>query len=358
MPTLHFTDLGIQKLVPGLYFDDKTPGFGLRVQKNRKTWLVVKGKNRTKVKVGHYPMLSLGEARRKAQLELASPSNPRPSLTFPEAKEAYLAQNKWRPRSKKVLESSLRHFDWRRPLDKITHEDVAKALDAIDSPSARAHALKDIRSLFNWAVPRYLSASPAAGLKMAPQKARSRVLTDEELRRVWITAGDMGTFGVIVKLLLLTGQRKSEIGGLKKEWINQGGITLPAEVTKNGREHSFPLGSSASGILSSITVPPTGCLFRSAASTTTPYNGFAFHLKQLQKASETSDWTLHDLRRTFATGLASLGVPIHVTEKLLNHVSGSHGGIVGVYQRFAYWEEQKDALAKWEEKIQSLVRPV
>lgn len=367
---LNFTDLSIQKLTPGYHWDLKVTGFGIRVGKNRKTWLIVKGKNRTKVTIGHYPDLSLADARKKALVALGTPLALKADISFTEAKEAYLGQNKWRPRSKKVLESSLRHFTWNRPLDRITHEDVAAALDAIKSPSARAHALKDIRSLFNWCVPRYLASSPAAGLKMAPQPKRARVLTDDEIRRVWIAAEDAGTFGTIVRLLLLTGQRKSEIGGLQWEWINQGGITLPSEVTKNGREHSFPMGRMAATCISTLTASPilpttpsslqsTGILFRSSgkkSSKLLPYNGYAFHLKQLQKASETSDWVLHDIRRSYATNMARLGVPIHVVEKLLNHISGSISGVAAVYNRYSYWEEQVEAVHKYENWLMSVVK--
>jgi integrase len=239
-------------------------------------------------------------------------------------------------------------------VDKITHEDVASTLDGIKSVSARNHALKDIRAFFNWCVPRYLASSPAAGLKMLASASRSRVLSDDELKRVWIAAELMGyPFGTIVMLLILTGQRKSEIGSLQWDYLKSDRVTLPPAITKNGREHTFPLPATASSLLPAKR--PTAFLF-SSSTNDGPYNGYAFHLKQLQKASGTSDWTLHDLRRTFATGLASLSVPIHVTEKLLNHVSGSLSGVAAVYNRFDYWDEQVAALKRWEERVLSFAR--
>lgn len=356
------TDLTVQKLKAGVYFDTKTPAFGIRVGKRRKTWIITKGRERSVLTIGHYPALSLGDARRKALIALGSPLVSQTHLTFPEALTLFLGQSKWRPRSKKVLESSLRHFTWTRPLAKITHEDVAQAIEAVKSPSARAHALKDIRSFFNWCVPRYLLSSPAQGLKMAPQKARSRVLTDDELKRVWIAAETMGyPFGTIVMLLILTGQRKSEIGSLQWSWIQKDRIVLSRLFTKNGREHTFPLGQLSASLLSAIS-PKTNsstssnAIFLATTSTSKSYNGWAFHLKQLQKQSGTSGWTLHDLRRSFATGLASLNVPIHVTEKILNHVSGTTGGLVSVYQVHSYWPEQVAALKAWEERVISIVR--
>ncbi|HEY5081999.1 MAG TPA: site-specific integrase [Bauldia sp.] len=360
---LNFTDLAIRHLPPGYHFDKKMPSFGIRIGTHRNSWVVIKGPNRTKVTIGHYPQLSLSDARNKARIALGSPLDRRSAPTFPEALETFLAQPRWRPRSRKVLESSLRHFGWKRPIDKITHEDVAQALDAVGTVSARNHALKDIRTFFNWCVPRYLPSSPCQGLKLQPTASRARVLTDEELKRVWIASEEMGyPFGTIAQLLILTGQRKSEIGGLEWKYLGEDRITLPPTVTKNGREHTFPVAPLAAARLEALSrttnhshlfLTHRGASLRGAEGI---YNGYAFHLKQLHKASATSDWTLHDLRRTFATGLASLGVPIHVTEKLLNHVSGTTGGIVAVYQRHSYWTEQVAALKAWEDKVLSLAR--
>ena len=237
---LRFTDLAVRSLKSGVYFDDRTPSFGIRVGKNRKTWLVLKGANRTKVRIGHYPQMSLQDARRKALVVLGSPFQPMATLTFPEALDLFLAQDRWKPRSKYVLEHSLRwHFDWTRPLDKITHEDVARVIEAIKGKSAAAHALKDIRTFFNWCVPRYLPHSPCVGLRMPSYVPRQRVLSDDEVKRVWLAAEQADPpFGTIIKVLILTGQRKMEIGTLKWEFIGKDSITLPE--TKNGRTAHLP----------------------------------------------------------------------------------------------------------------------
>ena len=282
------------------------------------------------------------------------------STTFPEALEAFLRQSRWRPSSKRVIESSLRHFKWKGQLARITHEQVIEALDAIEASSARAHALKDIRTLFNWCVPRYLPNSPAAGIRMESQPTRDRILTDDELKRVWIVARQCGQFGVIVRLLLLTGQRRSEIGGIKHEWIRANSITIPAPATKNGREHNFPLGVSSAILLSEMTKkqpPVSGYIF--SVKTTTGEGSFSAWSKShaaLLKLSSTSGWTLHDLRRTFASNQARLGTPIHVIEKLLNHVSGSLSGVAGIYNRYSYFDEMRDAMQKYEDWLLSVVR--
>ena len=344
------TDLTVQKLPPGTYHDTKTPAFGIRVGKNRRTWFCTHAVTRKRQPLGHYPAMSLAEARKRALVTLGSPMQEKPQLSFPDAVEAFLALPRWRPASKRVLTSSLKHFTWKRNLDKITHEDVAQALDAIKGHSARAHALKDIRTFFNWCVPRYLSQSPCTGLKMDAQPSRERVLTDDEVKAIW--KASEGTFGTIVKLLLLTGQRKMEIGTLRWSDLTDSTITIRAEVAKNGKDSVIPLGEFAKSLL-----PPktNGYLFRSAKDNDELYNGYTFHVKQLQKASGTSGWTIHDLRRTFATKHAELGTPIHVVEKLLNHVSGSLAGVAGVYNRYSYFSEMQTAVDNYEQFIKKLV---
>lgn len=173
MPTIRLTDIGLRSLSEGIYFDEKTPAFGLRVGKNRKTWIVLKEPNRTKVRLGHYPDLSLAEARKKALVAIGTPLGVRMKVpSFPEARQQYLDQGNWRPRSRyQVTRNLMRHFSWQAPIDKILHQDVASVIEAIAGKSQAAHAFKDIRSFFNWCVPRYLKSSPCLGLKSPAQNA-------------------------------------------------------------------------------------------------------------------------------------------------------------------------------------------
>src|SRR5580704_14563412 len=139
----------VRNLPEGVHFDTRLSSFGMRVGKNRRTWLVVKGDNRTKVSLGHYPSISLQDARKKAHAALVALPDEKPALAFPEALDAFLERHgaTLRPKSLYQLTRNLkRHFPWKMPLDKITHHDVATALDAIPKPSQRAHALKDIRT--------------------------------------------------------------------------------------------------------------------------------------------------------------------------------------------------------------------
>ena len=206
----------------------------------------------------------------------------------------FLVQPRWKPYSKYIIENSIRndHFRFTKAVDKITHEDVAQALDLIKAPSTRSHALKDIKAFFNWCVPRYIPYSPCVGFKMPPHKKRKRVLTDDELIRVWFATGQQSPhpFGTIVRLLILTGQRKSEIGTLQWQFLKDNYITLPE--TKNGREHTFPTGKLAQSLIRSIPSAKGATYLFPGKKEGRPYNGWGKHVKELRKNSETSGWTL------------------------------------------------------------------
>jgi len=357
VPKILFTDITIRNLSEGMHFDTRLTSFGLRVGKNRRTWLVVNGDNRTKVALGHYPSISLQDARKKALAALAAPAEQNASLTFPEASKAFLDKHgaSLRPLSLYQLRRNLtRHFPWSTTLDKISHHDVAAALDAISAPSQRAHALKDIRTFFNWCVPRYLDASPCAGLKKPSLKPRDRTLTDEELKRVWREAEEIGyPYGNIVQLLILTGQRSGETAALQWDWIQSDMLTIPAAITKNNRATTIPIAPMAKAIIDGgAHLGPL--LFAARGCNDKPFRGFGTRKLVLDKCG-VQEFTHHDLRRTFATNLAALGVRLEVTGKLLNHVSGSLGGIVGIYQRHDFKDEMPEAVEKWEARLAVLL---
>jgi integrase len=354
MAVLKLTDLAIKTLPEGVYFDEKTPGFGLLVGKRRKTWLVVKGTGRVRVRIGHYPTLSLADARRKAMVALGSTDELRTSTPFLEVRDAFLETHgaKLRPLSRYQLNRTVKgYFTWTKALQKITHEDVALVIDGIKAESEAAHALKDIKTFFNWCIPRYIDKNPALGIKASPYKPRERVLADAELRRVWERAIEIGfPYGNIVQLCIITGQRIGEICALRRSWISDE-LTIPAEVAKNGREHVIPIGTLTAELLKSL--PNKGDLLFAARGVDKPFTGTGSNKKMLDKCG-VANFTHHDLRRTFATNLARLGTRLEVTERLLNHVSGSQSGIVGVYQRYDFKPEMKEAVLKHEQFLLSL----
>jgi integrase len=358
VPILVLTDLAVKALRPGVYFDTKTPSFGIRVGKNRRTWIVLKGENRTKVRLGHYPAMSLQDARKKAFTTLGSPLEPPPAPPFVEARDQFLETHgaTLRLKSRYQLTRTLRrHFHWKKAVDKITHADVADVIDRIKAKSEAAHALKDIRTFFNWCVPRFIPHSPCEGIRMPPQKSRDRVLADEEIMSVWHRADELGyPYGTIVKLLILTGLRTGEVAALGWNWIDGATLTIPATIAKNGRSSTVPIGPMTKSVVESVH-KRGALLFPARGYDDKPFQGFGVSKIELDTCG-VRNFTHHDLRRTFATNLAALGTPIHVTEKLLNHVSGTTGGIVAIYQRHSYMDEMRVAILAWENKLASLTK--
>jgi integrase len=187
--------------------------------------------------------------------------------------------------------------------------------------------------------------------------ARERVLTDHELVKVWNAAAEIGyPFGTIVQLLILTGQRRGEIANLRWDWINGDLITLPKEIVKNNRTHTFPVGRLALRLIEN-TPRFTDLLFPARGNDTAPFSGWSKSKPRLDKLSDVAAYTLHDCRRTFAVGLQRCGVNVEVIETLLNHKSGVFRGIVGVYQRHDFIDEMRAGVSAWEARLASLLKP-
>jgi integrase len=189
---------------------------------------------------------------------------------------------------------------------------------------------------------------------------RDRVLSDEEAAAIWRAAGAAAQpFGAIVRLLMLTGQRREEVAGMTWAEVSEDFATwtIPATRTKNGIPHLVPLSQPARELLHALA--SDGPADVQAASRRanrslvfpgergTPFGGWSKAKSALDRASGVSGWWLHDLRRTLATGLQRLGVRLEVTEAVLNHLSGSRAGIVGIYQRHDWAAEKRSALDRW-----------
>jgi integrase len=191
-------------------------------------------------------------------------------------------------------------------------------------------------------------------------QARDRVLTNEELRKVW-NALEANTFGRIVKLLILTGQRETEVAHLTPNMLEGDTITLPSWLTKNNREHRFPIGKTAQSILASgaasICQPTSSLLFPARGTTEKLFNGWSKCKIALDKRSGVSAWRLHDLRRTFRTKWEELGIQPTVAERYINHISGEHAGIRRTYNRYDYMREMQEAVARWEDHLLTLTSP-
>jgi integrase len=259
-----------------------------------------------------------------------------------------------------------------RMADAVTRADVSAMIDDIAATApvmARAvHA--QLSAFYSWAMPRLdrLPSNPCrdAGRPAKP-KARDRVLSDAELRAMWQEAELQPLpWGPAVKLLILTGQRRSEV--FEAEWpeIDLDGAlwTIPADRAKNGVAHLVPLSGEALAILRAIPAtegstrvfPAAGNGENSASGISKVVDRYRRAIDKALERSQSDRWTLHDIRRTVATGLQRLGVRIEVTEAILNHVSGSKGGIAGVYQRHDWQEEKRTALDAWAREVDRIVK--
>lgn len=273
-----------------------------------------------------------------------------------------------RPRTAQEYERLLRQHvlpHWRcRMVHEITRRDVLNALDRVvdgGAPIVANRVLAVVRKFFNWCVARdIIVTSPCVGVK-APtvERSRDRVLSDEELRLVWKAADKVGyPFGPLVQMLALTGQRRDEVAKIKWEELDfeQRLWTLPRERVKADRSHEVPLSDAALGVLNAVPRRTGSPLVFTVngASAVSGYSKAKYRLDALLPADMPS-WRLHDLRRTCATGLAKLGVPVHVTEAVLNHRSGKISGIAAVYNRHDYKDEKIQALEAWGRHLDMLV---
>jgi integrase len=373
---MRLTDIAIRALPAPekgarIYFDDTLSGFGVRVsQGGAKAFTLTFGSGRERVTIGRYPIISLADARVEAKRMLAEQTlgkNRLRRLSYEEALDLFVSTHcakKNRPSTAKETERVLRGYFpalAKKALEDITTHHITDVTDKLienGRESMAAHAYTAIRSFLRWCVRRrYLSRNPIEGLE-APVKpvSRERVLSGGELGEVVAAAQQLGVFGKFTLMLIYTGQRRGEIAALDASWIDreQQLIALPRQITKNNRNHCLPYGDAVADILE--TLPREGLLF-GARGSALPISGFSKGKKALDnKCRITEPWTLHDLRRTFATGLQRLGVRLEVTEALLNHVSGTRSGIVGVYQRHNYLEEMRTAIVLWESHIDSLLK--
>jgi integrase len=362
-------------------WDGALKHFGVRIsQGGAKSFIVLVGSGRRQA-IGRYPTISLADARVEAKRILAEHTlgKRRPkNVPFDDALAEFFAEceQKNRPRTVRDYRRLIgRYFKFgSKPLSEITYEDVTSRLPK--APAERNHAIVIIKIFLSWSQKpprRYIPHNPCEGMTTTKRPRRKRVLSDLELSKVLCTALE-GTdnFSRIVGLLVCTGQRRGEITGLQRPWISETErtITLPDGITKNKLEHTLPYGEIAAGIIESAPrwndtdyLFPARCEHVRGKPTTT-FNGFQKAKAEFDERCGVTGWTLHDLRRTFGTGLAKLGVLPHVIERMLNHKMGSISnktdGIVSavaeIYNLAAYMPEMREAMTKWDAHLAVLLK--
>jgi integrase len=402
------TDLKIKNLpIPGKRHeepDGKIGGLYLIVQPTgAKSWAVryrADGKPR-KLTIGAYPNIDLATARRRAQEALGDVAGGKdPAGAKKAAREARKTDREveanrldkvaatyvdryvkrevgaaWGAEIERQIRVEILPKLGKKHIGAVTKSDVLNLLDEIvdrGSPITANRVHATLRQLCNWALDRdMIKASPMPKSAPAPEQARDRILGDDEIRLVWRALESVAwPFGDIGKLLLLTGARREEIaaGTWAEIDFDARTWTIPGPRSKNGEPHEIPLGDMTVEILKDLPriAGKPGFVFTTTGQS--PVSGFskaklaidAAVIEILKEdggedATALPHWTLHDLRRTVATNLQRLGVRLEVTEAVLNHTSGSRAGIVGVYQRYKYTAEKRQALDAWARQLEAIV---
>jgi integrase len=374
-------DLTKLSLPPGkidhIIWDAKLPNFGVRVRPSKNTYVVQFriGQQQRRESLGDVRKITLHEARKIARQRFAlvelgiDPSAERAraraeaaaaKLTLATVTTRYLdaKRDMLRPNTFKAAERYLTQY-WKplrdRPIDAIKRADVAARLQELTKAHGRtsaARARDTLSALYGWTMREGLcEANPVIATNNPTEgmQPRDRVLTDDEIRTIWNACQD-DDFGRIVRLLLLSGGRREEIGGLKWDEINleTGLLTIPGTRTKNGRTLELTLPAIAIAILQSA---PRRLgrehVFGSRGGAYSAWSASKLRLDAkiaIATGKSLAPWRLHDLRRTMRTGLGKLGVAPHVAELAINHVKG---GVEAIYDRHRYRNEVKAALAMW-----------
>ena len=356
----------------GWLWCEKLIGFGARRQR-RGIFFYVRARHR-----GRQVMHSIGrfgspwtvDTARAEALRLlgilASGSDPfsvsLSSETFGAEIERYLVRKKGslKPRSFIEVERNLRKHS--APLHKLRLEEIDRRTIAVllgqvetnSGPIARNRLRSSLSAFFAWAIQEGLGeVNPVAGTGVADEgNGRDRVLTQDELRKLWRNLGE-DKFSDIVRLLLLTGQRRGEISALSWSEVDlaKGMIILPPARTKNKRLHELPLSRQALAIIERT---PRRNSSEFLFSDKQGYKDWDTAKTKLDERIRIAPYRLHDLRRTCATMLGELGVQPHYIEAILNHYSGHRSGVAGVYQRAKYEPEMRSALQRWADHLDKI----
>lgn len=249
-----------------------------------------------------------------------------------------------------------------RPVVKINPEDIARRIDAVSQQRgkfAARHSLSAIRACLNWAAkPRQgygMKYSPAVGMDAdidGKSLRRDRVLTNDELKAIWTATGEMGVYGVLVRVLMLSGQRLNDWAEAEHCEIADGVLTIPARRFKTNTAHAVPLTPRVVELLGTL---PTfaNCAYVFSLDGRSPFSNFTKEKRRLDKSSGVNNWKHHDLRRTVRTNLPRLGIVRHVAKAAIGHTVSS--GVDAHYDLYEYLDEKRDALAKWEAELLRVV---
>lgn len=368
-----------------IHFDDELAGFGYRLRRSpagkvNTTWVVQyrRGGASRRVLLGAGNVLSADQARGEARKVLAMVAlgadpqgdkavrRDRDRLSLRSVVDEFLVAKAETVRPGSLREIT-RHLTgpYFKPLhgmavDSVTRRDVAAAIVAAQrrhGPNVAGVVRATLSSFFSWTLSMGLTeGNPVIGSAQPKgAEARSRVLSDQELVRIWVACGG-DDYGKIIRLLWLTGCRRQEIGGMVWDELDthRGTWTIPAARSKNAKPHTLPLMPMMREIIESVPrMAERDHLF--GLHSPLGFTAWAQGKAALDAYSGVTDWRVHDVRRTFVTRLGDLGVAPHIIEQMVNHVSGHRSGVAGVYNRSSYEREVRNALALWADHIRVLV---
>jgi integrase len=365
-----------------IFFDEEMRGFGIRVRAGgKRTWVVqyqLDGHQQRRLTIGRVDLFTPDEARKIAREHLAKArlgqdpqrekeiarSEARITLGAVAARYLKAKQEELRPNTYREVARYLHSHWWSlhgMPLHRITRRDVAVQLSVLvqdSGPAAAMRARVALSSLFAWAIGEGLvDDNPVSGTNRPTLRSRERVLSDAELIEVWKACPD-DDYGRIIRLLILTGARRQEVSGMRWSELDpeRGTWTIPAERTKNGRVHVLPLPPMAWEMIGAVPHRAgIDHLFGRSRGGERGYVTFHRGKATLDGLLTLPHWTVHDLRRSAATGMAEIGIQPHIVEAVLNHASGHKSGIAGIYNKATYENEMRAALAMWADHVRSIV---
>ena len=368
-----------------IHFDDEVRGFGYRLQlgsdgKVRRTWICQyrRAGGTRRMLLGSAGVLSAEAARLAAKKVLAAVAlgqdpqsdkadrRDRDQVSMRSMVDEYLAakQTQLRPRTfieaKRYLTAAYFKPLHGMPLDTITRRDIASRLVIIarergNPPAARARAA--LSSFFVWAMRMgVVESNPTIGTIKPPEgKPRERVLSDSELAAVWRACRD-DDYGRIIKLLMLTGCRRAEIGNMAWSELDDSErpttFTIVGARSKNGKPHTLPVMPMMREVICGV--PRMANRDQLFGLRTYGFTGWADGKVALDQRSGVTGWTVHDIRRSTATRMADIGIQPWIVEQILNHQSGHRAGPAGIYNRSRYDREVRAALALWEDHVRSI----
>jgi integrase len=345
------------------YFDTQVSGLALRVSEARKSWTLhcTLGGKRRRLTFGNYPALSLAGARTRAdEAKAAVAAGHNPSITATETLkdicELYMARDGAKLRSaewrRRLLDRHVYPTLGARPIAEIRRSEIVRLLDVVEEGSGPAMArqtLALVRKIMNWHATRsddFLSPV-VRGMARTQERARDRLLTDDELRAIW--KADEGLFGDYVRFLLLTAARRNEVAQMTWAEVAEGDWTLPAARNKTGVDLVRPLSRAAQAIIAGL---PKGGEFVWSPNGRKALTNFSNSKAAFDKASGTRGWRIHDLRRTARSLMSRAGVDKDHAERCLGHVIG---GVRGIYDRHEYHREKAQAFEALAALIERIV---